>query len=334
MRDAVTRWFLFFPLLLALGACQAPDRNENPALTTPALSDDSLTMPDGASLFLQKWLPPEQPKAVILGLHGMNDYSRAFEKTGPSMAQKGLALFAYDQRGFGHSPTPGVWAGGEALANDAREALFLLSARYPKTPLYLMGQSMGGAVAMIAMTSPNPPAVSGVILIAPAVWDRRSMNLLQRASLWLLSRIAPGLTLGGGNLGVKASDNIEMLRDMSADPLVLKKSRVDAIRGLCDLMDAAQDATPRLTGPVLALYGEKDEVIPAPPTHAMMRKLPDGKTLALYENGWHMLTRDLDAQNVRNDIAAWIDNPSKPLPSGADQRARTVLGEPPPERGD
>jgi len=39
--------------------------------------------------------------------------------------------------------------------------------------------------------------------------------------------------------------------------------------------------------------------------------------VALYENGWHMLLRDLQAETVLNDIVAWITDPSAELPSGA-----------------
>jgi hypothetical protein len=36
-----------------------------------------------------------------------------------------------------------------------------------------------------------------------------------------------------------------------------------------------------------------------------------------------MLLRDLQAEVVWKDIAAWIDRPNLPLPSGADGSART-----------
>ena len=50
----------------------------------------------------------------------------------------------------------------------------------PRVPLYLLGESMGGAVAVVAMTGESgtrPPDVDGVILAAPAVWGRSTMDL-------------------------------------------------------------------------------------------------------------------------------------------------------------
>src|SRR5260370_1286892 len=116
-------------------------------------------------------------------------------------------------------------------------------------PFYLLGDSMGGAVAVEAMTgeSGTPvPDVDGVILTAPAVWGRATMDLVPRLALWAGVRLAPGLTLTGRGLEIKPSDNIPMLRALSRDPLVIKETRVDTIYGLVDLMDAALDSAPLL----------------------------------------------------------------------------------------
>ena len=68
---------------------------------------------------LRKWLPDGAVKAVILALHGFNDYSDAFEGPGEVWANRGIATYAFDQRGFGAAPGHGLWAGAEQLAGDA-----------------------------------------------------------------------------------------------------------------------------------------------------------------------------------------------------------------------
>ena len=59
---------------------------------------------------------------------------------------------------------------------------------------------------------------------------------------------------------------------------------------------------------------------PEDPVLAAMRRMPkDGRNReALYRDGYHMLLRDLHAKHIWRDIAAWIENPHAPLPSGAD----------------
>lgn len=313
---------------LLLSACAAATYPAGPDIRSAALEADAIVAADGARLPLRSWLPPGEPKAVIVAVHGMNDYSNAFDGVGKALAAKGIAVHAYDQRGFGQAPHPGWWSSTETMAADLRVAAHLLQARHPGLPLYVLGESMGGAVAIEAAVHAPPPEVKGVILSAPAVWGRSSMGLFQRAVLWLSYRIAPGWTLTGRGLKIQPSDNIEMLRALSRDPLVIKETRVDTVHGMVDLMDAAQEDAPRLELPALLLYGARDEIIPPEPTWAAVAALPhlgDSQRAALYAGGWHMLLRDLQAQVVIDDIAAWIADRSAPLPSGADRAASGKL---------
>ena len=83
----------------------------------------------------------------------------------------------------------------------------------------------------------SPACLSGVVLVAPAVWGWQTMPLLQQAALW--SRHIPPRGLTGEGLDIRPSDNVEMLRALGRDPLVIKETRIDAIYGLTNLMEAA-----------------------------------------------------------------------------------------------
>ena len=306
-------------LALAFGACAPRIEPAGPFLSPPQLKGDRIVAADGAVLPLRRWLPDRPPRAVILALHGFNDYSRAFERPGEYWSKKRIATYAYDQRGFGEAPHRGVWAGHETMAADAAAVLDLVRARHPRIPVYVLGESMGGAIAMIA--APTLQA-DGLILVAPALRGRRQLGLLARAALWLAARTIPWYPLTAEGLNVQASDNAGMLSALGRDPLIIKRTRVDAVEGLVNAMDAALGTAPRL--PSLVLFGTRDELVPTEPALAMFRDLP--ARVALYRNGWHMLLRDLNAQIVLDDIAAWIADPAAPLPSGSDAPPRPGSG--------
>jgi alpha-beta hydrolase superfamily lysophospholipase len=319
-------------LLLVLGACAGPGAAPmfHQGTMTPAMTHHWLVMDDGARLPLRQWLPMGKPRAVILALHGFNDYSNAFAIPAPEWARLGIATFAYDQRGFGRAPMRGRWVGTWRLDADVAEASRLIHARYPGVPLYLLGESMGGAVAITAVAgsvgAPRPYC-NGIILAAPAVWGRSTMNIFERAALWLGDALLPGVRLSGQGLGIVASDNIPMLRALSRDPLVIKATRIDTIDGLVTLMSEALKAAPHIRHvPILLLYGQHDELVPKGPTREFIAGLSHGERadsrVALYAQGYHMLLRDLDGRVVADDIASWIGNHEAALPSGADRRAR------------
>jgi len=295
----------------------------------PAITEAAFTTTDAASLPLRRWLPmglpQSEPRAVILALHGFNDYSNAFDAPAKIWAAHGIATYAYDQRGFGGAPGRALWPGSAALATDAVTAATLLRAKYPRTPLYLLGESMGGAVAILAATGATgirPAAVDGVILSAPAVWTREAMEFLPRLALWAGVRMFPGAVFTGESLHILASDNIPMLVALGKDPMVIKGARVDTMYGLVDLMDRTIDAAPRLTAPTLLMYGAHDAVIPADPIRSFVAALPPDAArrdrFAYYPDGYHMLLRDLEGKKVADDVVTWVFNRAAALPSRAD----------------
>ena len=305
-------------------ASAAPSRAA-PETTQPRITHSALIAADGAVLPLRKWLPKHEVKAVILALHGFNDYSNAFAMPAPLWAERGIASYAYDQRGFGGAPLRQSWAGSGQLAADVVTATRILRRIHPGRPLYLLGESMGGAVAILAMTGTDgvPPAdADGVILSAPAVWGRETMELWPRLALWAAVRFIPEVTLTGRGLGILPSDNVAMLKALARDPMVLKGARVDTVYGVVDLMDAALAAAPRLTAPLLLMYGAHDEVIPREPVAAFAAALPADpdhrRRLAYYRRGYHLLMRDLNGAAVSGDIASWVLDHRAPLPSQAD----------------
>jgi acylglycerol lipase len=268
-----------------------------------------------AGLPRRDWLPDEPPRAVILAVHGFNDYSNAFAEFGAFAAERGIAVHAYDQRGFGANPAAGRWPGTQALISDLAAERARLGALHPDRPVYLLGESMGAAVILAAMASGATLDADGVILTAPAVWGGDQLNPLYRATLWVVARVAPGLKLTGRSLGVMASDNLDALRALSSDPLFIKETRVDSIAGLVELMDTAYAAAGALTGPALILVGERDEIVPPDSQIAMIERVRTTPcTRVVYPDGWHLLLRDLQRRVVWEDILAWIDG--APLPSG------------------
>lgn len=275
---------------------------------TPAFEQDAFVTRDGLRLPLRHW-DADHPKAVIVALHGMSDYSEAFDLPGPWLAAHGISVYAYDQRGFGQAPDPGIWAGGDVMRSDLDDALTAARAKFPGLPVYALGESMGGAVVLSSLASAHPPHADGVILVAPAVWSREDMPLSYRAVLWLSAHTVPWLHVSGNGLGYQASDNIPMLRKLSRDPLFQHSARTDQVYGLVNLMDAARKAPAKFQDPppILFLYGAKDQIIPKQPTKDVINELGNRAKVERFSDGWHMLLRDLDREEVLNDLAQWID---------------------------
>ena len=311
-------------LVLALAACAPSLQPPGTGIDAQRLGDDVFVTHDGIELKVKSWLPQGRHKAAILALHGFNDYRNFIADSAAEWTEAGIATYAYDQRGFGEAPDPGIWAGTEPLVRDAGDMARLLRARDPDLPLFLLGESMGGAVAILAMAGDRPPPVDGVILAAPALWGRQYMSGLQSGALDFLAHAMPWFPVDGRGTGRVPSDNTAMLRRLGGDPHVLKYNRIDAVYGLVNLMDEAHRAAPRFAATALILIGDNEQLIPRGPLDTFLKGLPADaaprQRLAVYPKGFHMLLRDLNAGAVRRDVLAWIADRNVPLPSGAERK--------------
>ncbi len=276
------------------------------AVVAPAVEERAITSIDGARLGLEVW-QAEAPRAVIIAVHGMNDYSNTFTGPGAWWAENAsITTYAIDQRGFGRSPDFARWAGAKTMIADLRATVAAVRAENPDTPLYVLGHSMGAATVMAAQAE-RPLDADGLILAAPGIWGGKALPLAYRIAVNLVATFAPGKTLTGERAHRQATDNIDILRAMSADPLVIKETRVDSILGVTRLMGEAYEEAGDIDADVLFLIGAKDEIIPVKKMMKTAGKLKGDVTIRHYPEGWHLLFRDLQAETVWRDVAGWIE---------------------------
>jgi acylglycerol lipase len=323
------RLALVVAALALLAACaptvQQAGRPEA-GFTGPRLDGAAFVSFDGARLGLMRWDAqgplgePVEPWAIVIGVHGMNDYANAFHMAAPWWAEQGVTTLAYDQRGFGRSPRRGVWAPDALTTEDLRTIVVLARRHWPHAVIAVAGESLGGAVAIEAFASDRPPAADRLVLLSPAVWGWSSQPLTYRALLWLAARAAPGKVFtppGWLTEHISPSDNRAELIAMGADPLMIWGARSDALYGLVTTMQKASDDVGGLRTPTLYLYGAHDEIIPRDAAAKAVKRLPPTARTAYYRDGWHLLMRDEEGPVVWRDILSFMRDPAAALPSGA-----------------
>jgi alpha-beta hydrolase superfamily lysophospholipase len=117
----------------------------------------------------RSWIPKNKPREVLLCVHGLGFSSKSFTEFGRLMAGREFAVYAMDVRGFG------AWMNRkgedrvdfEACLSDVETALRKLRSAYPSTPIFLVGESMGGAIVLRA-ASRNPQLVDGIVSSVPS----------------------------------------------------------------------------------------------------------------------------------------------------------------------
>ncbi len=304
LRPAIQNLGLMLILGLLLAACAGGPTGNPAPITRAALTPVAVTA-DGTELAMSAWPAQGRTRAVILALHGFGDFGPStFDAAARDWAARGITTYAYDQRGFGRNASFRRWPGPEILESDLRAVAALVRARHPGTPLTVVGHSMGGGVALAAAGAGLE--ADGLVLAAPAIAGGTRIPLGQRFGGWLVAALAPDERFTGkGLVRIVPTDNETAWRAVASHPRHFGDPSGRELLGLIRVMDRAAKAAPRVTLPTLTLMGRNDQILRPRAVREVHRTIPGRARFILYPDGWHWLFRDLQAQRVWDDVAAF-----------------------------
>lgn len=290
---------------LIAGSLLRPRETARARTQAPRLDADHLITGDGVRLPWARWQSDQPPALVILGLHGYGDHRQAFDLAGRWLAARGVAVHAYDQRGFGETQTRGHWAGADTLIDDFADAVAVLRAAHPELPLVVLGESMGGSVALAGLGGGQASGVDGLILAAPGVRGGVPLRQLHDLALRLGALALPWLAVELRRGGRPWLDPEESAR-LADDPLILRHLSVGTYDGLIELANRASDDPEVELPPTLLLYGELDGTIPRIAIDDLAGRLAERCALRTYPQRHHLLLHEADVAELLADCLAWL----------------------------
>src|SRR5881296_1428636 len=105
---------------------------------------------DGLRIFVRFWHPPGKVRGVITIVPGFNSHGGYYAWPAEQFAAIGLAVYALDMRGRGHSDGERFYVEKFAdYVSDVATVIALAKTREPRLPVYLLGHSAGGVVSCI-----------------------------------------------------------------------------------------------------------------------------------------------------------------------------------------
>jgi acylglycerol lipase len=262
----------------------------------------------GLDLYAQAWLPEHHVRSVIVVAHGLGEHSGRYAGLAEGLVGAGHAVYAHDHRGHGRSP--GARANidrFEHLVSDFGAFAGRAARQHPDAPVFLLGHSMGGAVAFAAALRLSA-AVRGVVLSAPALATADTGSGTRKLLARVLSTVAP-------NTGVWRIDAAAISRDPAVvrayadDPLV-HHGAVPA-RTVVELLDAMAGflfQAPKLRLPTLVLHGTRDALVPVEATRPVYQALDVQKrTIKYYEGLFHEVFNEPERAQVLADLLQWLE---------------------------
>lgn len=262
---------------------------------------------DGASVPYRLWQPAGAPRAAVLLLHGATDYCGAFDEIGPEFAAQGLTALAIDQRGFGITASRGRWSGQARMIRDVIEASRFLRVRFgAHLPLFLLGESMGAALAVHAAARSPDLDLAGIVLAAPGAVSGTVRRMFGMALTRLLRALLPGAGIRIERISAWEFAPGAAIR-LLGDPLVLRRVKPAMLFGLFKLSRGAVDEAAHVRVPALTLVGTREDVLRETCIARLHGNLAGEKAWKRFRDGPHLLLHWKHRDRVLASIFRWLD---------------------------
>lgn len=270
------------------------------------------------------------PTALLV--HGLGGSHANFAALGPLLAERARVL-AIDLPGFGLSPPGrGVDMPSFALAmNRVIDAIGAGEVEDARLPLWLAGNSMGGAVSILAAAA-RPADIERLVLICPALPVSRVADLDPRFALLLTSSMLPGYdaflrrrlretgpeAMVHEMLSLTCADKSRVPAAAVTEMLELARRRTklswmatsfsSAARSIAATLlrrEAFRASMRAVKAPVLLVHGDRDRLVPVSSARAALDVCPQW-TLEIYEGIGHVPQLEA-ADRLASSMARFFD---------------------------
>ncbi|MHA1771660.1 MAG: lysophospholipase [Candidatus Thorarchaeota archaeon] len=264
---------------------------------------------DGLKMYMATWLPDdERPRALLIAIHGLGSHGLSLRTIGEYMAERGIAVFAPDMRGFGHySGIKGHVMNFDEYIEDLQNIVMQVKDRFHNKLTFLYGHSLGGQ-HIIRYAATYPHDVDGLIIACPAVSQQLPISPLKKIGAWFLSLLNVKKQFSDDNDLTLSSRDPEVVREHEEDPLTWDS--VTPRFGVCGLraVKEAFNAAPLIKLPALVQQAGDDKLVIPEKTREFFDRLgSEDKEWILYEGLYHEIFREPEKERVLADMYNWLD---------------------------
>lgn len=270
-------------------------------------SESTWRTTDGLQLFAQLWQPDDRARGVVCLVHGLGEHSGRYPHVAAAFTKAGYVLQAFDLRGHGKSEgRRGHAPSWEALFDDISLSLTQAATRFPNTPLFLYGHSLGGTLVLTYSMSCDPQ-LAGVIATGP----------LLRAAFE-----PPAWKIGLGRLMYKLWPTFSLNNELdptgiSRDRAVVQAyvddrwvhDRLSARLGL-DMLQAGRWASQHgedLRLPSLLMYGSADRLCSPGAIREFAEHVDHDCTCQAWDGLYHEIHNEPEQDDVLRAMIQWLD---------------------------
>ncbi|WP_457553117.1 alpha/beta hydrolase [Desulfobacula sp.] len=271
--------------------------------------DGYLKSATNQNIYYQYWMPEEEPKAILLIVHGVAEHSGRYMNVVNHFVPSGYAVYGIDHIGHGKSDgKKGFVERFQDYTKPLKKYFDKIQGWHPQKPIFLIGHSLGGLISAAYLLE-HQNEVSGAVLSGPGIKIPDNISKATILAGKILSAIMP-------KAGVIQLDAAGVSRDPAVveayikDPLVYT-GKITARLG-AQMLKTMQHVTgnaAKIKLPIMIVQGSDDKLID--PTGAQLLFDLIGskeKTIKVYDGFYHEVFNEPDHKKVLDDVKLWLES--------------------------
>jgi alpha-beta hydrolase superfamily lysophospholipase len=283
--------------------------------TPPVYKQWPLVSRDDVKLVVHEWTParPLAGKPVALFLHGIGMHGEPYRSIAAGFTSRGIPFVVPDLRGHGRSEgTHGELAPPDVLRADIGAVMAWIHKRCPDAPVVLLGDSMGGVIA-VDYAWRGEQRLAGLALLVPALglnktqWEKPGGDL---KNLLTHGRIV----LGSESKLKPSTQSTGFLQARIDDKLALREVELSYLLTIHEMQREWFRAAAAIKVPLFICVAEKDQVIDNAVVHRFFKRAAtpkEGKTWRKLDGAYHSVCWDPVTPALMDELTLWILKISK-----------------------
>nr|CAB3263812.1 monoglyceride lipase-like [Phallusia mammillata] len=260
-------------------------------------------------IFCKYWKPAGEPRALILIIHGFGEHSGRYSIMAPKFTELGFLVFSNDH--YCHGESDGYRldiADYQVFLRDLKQHCSIMKEKYPNLPLFVLGHSMGGALACLFVHQ-NPDLAKHVVLSSPMIAKNKELTRTKLFLMRLFSSTFPHMPVGSLDTKLISRD-MQQVKKYDTDPLVYhNKVLLRTAISISELFDDTEKILPEITFSFFVLHGDRDgmcDVSGSKMLHELAKSTD--KTIKIFPGGYHELVHDIEptSSEYASCIVDWL----------------------------
>ena len=261
---------------------------------------------DGLALVGREWRPVGEARGVVCLIHGLGEHTGRYAHVAAALNKEGYAVLGLDLRGHGRSEGQrGFTPSYDALLDDLDLLLEEARRRFPSSPLFLYGHSLGGNLALYYPIR-RRPALAGVVASSP------QLRLAFQPPAWkttlgrLLFNAWPSFSMPSGLERAALSHDPAVVRAYAEDPLVHDRVTPRLGIGLIDVGLWLLKHAAEFPLPLLIYIGSEDRLESAEACREFAAKVPGDCSLKIWDGLYHETHNEPQQAEVLAFMIQWL----------------------------